>query len=109
MAYDQGLAQILRDELAAETVVEKRMMGGLSFMWRGHMLCGVHSVGTAMFRVGAANMAETLTIAGVVPMAFTGRPMAGFVDATAEACVDDARRGRLMALARGFVGGLPPK
>lgn len=108
MAYDEGLAQILRDELAGESLVEKKMMGGLCFMWRGHMLCGVHK-GGAMFRVGAGAQAEALAIPGVVPMGFTGRMMTGFVDCSDAVCVDDLRRGRLMALARRFVQGLPPK
>ena len=108
MAYDEGLAQILRDELAGEAVVEQRMMGGLCFMWRGHMLCGVHK-GGAMFRVGAPGQAEALAMPGVVPMAFAGRVMTGFVDCSDEACVDDSRRSRLMVLARRFVLSLPPR
>ena len=108
MAYDAGLAQLLRDELAGEPVVETKMMGGLCFMWRGHMLCGVHK-GGAMFRVGVPGQAEALAIPGVVPMAFTGRVMAGFVDCSDEACADDARRGRLMGLSREFVASLPAR
>jgi hypothetical protein len=108
MAYDDGLAQLMRDDLADERLVEKKMMGGLCFMWRGHMLCGVHK-GGAMFRVGPAGQAEALSIPGVAPMAFTGRPMKGFVDCSDAACADDARRGRLMALARAFVSSLPAR
>jgi hypothetical protein len=108
MAYDEGLAQLMRDDLADEPVVEKKMMGGLCFMWRGHMLCGVHK-GGAMFRVGPAGQAAALAIAGVTPMAFTGRVMKGFVDCSDAACVDDARRGRLMGLARAFVMSLPAR
>ena len=108
MAYDEGLAQLLRDDLDDARVVEKPMMGGVCFMWRGHMLCGVHK-GGAMFRVGAVAQAEALAIPGVQPMAFTGRVMTGFVDCSDEACVDDARRGQLIGLARGFVSGLEPK
>ena len=52
MAYDEGLAEILRSDLAEEDgVEEKRMFGGLCFMLHGHMLCGVHKDG-GMFRVG---------------------------------------------------------
>ena len=108
MAYDEGLAQILRDELAGEVVVEQRMMGGLCFMWRGHMLCGVHK-GGAMFRVGARAQAEALAIPGVTPMAFTGRVMTGFVDGSDEACADDFRRGQLLTLAQAFVLSLPTR
>ena len=109
MAYDEGLATLLHDDLAETPgIVEKRMFGGLAFMKDGHMLCGVHR-GGGMFRVGKAQEAAALAIEGVTPMAFTGRPMGGLVDADDEAMADDDTRGRLMALALDNVAGLPPK
>lgn len=108
MAWDEGLAQLLRDDLAGEPMVEKRMFGGLCFMRAGHMVCGVHR-GGAMFRVGKPNEAAALAIPGARPMAFTGRPMPGMIECDDDTCADDARRGRLMALALAFVRGLPPK
>ncbi len=45
MAYDEGLAQRLREQLADQRgLQEKKMFGGLAFMYRGHMLAGYHSV-----------------------------------------------------------------
>jgi hypothetical protein len=42
MAYDDGVAQRVRDALVGQTdVVEKKMFGGLAFMVRGHMCVGV--------------------------------------------------------------------
>ena len=109
MAYDEGLAELLRSDLAEETSVEeKRMFGGLCFMLKGHMLCGVHK-GGGMFRVGKARADEARAIAGVSEMAFTGRKMGGLVDVSDEALCDDIRRGQLMALARANVDSLPPR
>jgi hypothetical protein len=108
MAWDLGLAQLMRDDLAGQGAVEKKMFGGLAFMLGGHMVCGIHK-GGAMFRVGKPNEAAALAVPGARPMMFTGKPMAGMVDCSDEACADDARRGQLMALALGFVRGLPPK
>ena len=108
MAYDTGLAQILRDALHGQPVVEKKMMGGLSFLLNGHMLCGVHKTG-AMFRVGKPNYAAALALQGVGPMMFTGREMAGLVDVTDEACADDQVRDSLLNMARDFVLSLPAK
>jgi hypothetical protein len=51
MAYDLGLAQLLRDDLVGEKISEKKMFGGLAFLLNGHMVCGLHK-GGAMFRVG---------------------------------------------------------
>ena len=109
MAFDAGLAHVLRTDLADEPgIAEKRMFGGLAFLREGHMVCGVHK-GGAMFRVGKPAEAEALALDGVAPMAFTGRKMGGMVEATDEAMADDATRARLLALALAHARGLPPK
>jgi len=109
MAYDEGLAELMRGDLAELPVItEKKMFGGIAFMLDGNMLCGVHP-GGAMFRVGKDNEEFALAVIGARPMDFTGRRMGGFVDADGEAMADDAARGRLMDLALDFVRKLPPK
>ena len=109
MAYDEGLAKILRADVSElGQVVEKKMFGGLCFMLDGHMLCGVHK-GGGMFRVGKDRHGAALAVEGTSPMAFTGRPMGGLVDVTDDLLQDDDRRGQLMALALAFVRSLPPK
>ena len=109
MAYDEALAQRIRDALPGDpALTEKKMFGGLAFLVGGNMLCGVHS-GGAMFRVGKENEAQALAIEGVRPMDFTGRRMGGFVDVADEAVVDEVRRARLMALGCAFVETLPAK
>ncbi len=109
MAYEEGLAELLRSDLdGVPGVTEKKMFGGLCFMLDGNMLCGVHK-GGGMYRVGKENHAEALKIEGARPMAFTGRPMGGMVDVSDEAMADDARRADLMRMARRFVDAPPPK
>lgn len=109
MAFDEGLAQILRDDLADRNgITEKKMFGGLAFMLNGNMLCGAHKDG-GMFRVGKTKEAAALAVDGAAPMTFTGRKMGGMVDVTDEGFVNDSARGELMALAMDFVGGLPAK
>ena len=109
MAHDEGLAEILRSDLAeVSAITEKRMFGGLVFMLDGNMLCGVHKDG-AMYRVGKEHHAAALAVPGARPMAFTGRPMGGFIDACEEAVGDETRRAELLALALAFVRSLPPK
>ena len=108
MAYDEGLAQLMRDDLAGAQVTEKKMFGGLAFLMNGHMICGVHK-GGAMFRVGKERYEAALAIPGVTPMMFTGKPMAAMVDISDEAMVDDTRRGQVMGLALATVRVLPPK
>ncbi len=109
MAHDEGLAEMMRDDLAEQPgITERRMFGGLAFMLHGHMVCGVHRDG-AMFRVGKPREAEARAIPGTGPMEFTGRPMGGMVAADAEAMADDHRRQRLLALALANAASLPPK
>ena len=109
MAYDEGLAEIMRTDLAgAGHIEEKRMFGGLCFMLDGHMLCGVHKDG-AMFRVGKERHAAALAIEGASEMAMTGRKMGGLVDVTDEAAADDTRRTQWMALSMENVRSLPPR
>jgi len=109
MAYDEGLAQLLRDDLADEVgISEKKMFGGLCFMLNGHMLCGVNAKGM-MFRVGKAREAEARAIDGAGPMQFTGRPMGGMIDVTEQAFVDDERRAQWLQLAMANARALPPK
>jgi TfoX/Sxy family transcriptional regulator of competence genes len=108
MAYDPGLAQVLRDALANLPVTEKAMFGGLAFLLGGHMVCGVHK-GGAMVRVGKERYAAALALPGVTPMMFTGKPMVAMVDVSDAAVEDDGIRGQLLGMALATVQALPPK
>lgn len=109
MAYDEGLAEQMREDLGdLPGAQEKKMFGGLCFMSRGNMVCGVHRNG-AMYRVGKAHYDAALALPGVRPMAFTGREMKGFVEADDEVLADDTLRLQLIAMARDFAATLPPK
>jgi hypothetical protein len=113
MAYDAGLAQLLRDDFAqmeeiADDISEKKMFGGLCFLYRGHMVCGVHK-GGGMFRPGKAREAEALAVEGAAPLSFTGRPMGGMIDATEAAIAEDDKRAIWIKLSLTNAQSLPPK
>jgi TfoX/Sxy family transcriptional regulator of competence genes len=108
VAYDHGLAQTLRDALADLPTTEKKMFGGLAFLLNGHMVCGVHR-GGAMVRVGKDRYLAALTLPGVSPMMFTGKPMVAMVDVAEASVEDDSVRGRLLDMALATVRALPPK
>ncbi len=79
MAYDEGLAQRLRDLLDERRgVSEKKMFGGLCFLIDGKMCCGIIK-DELMVRVGADRHAEAMKQPHARPMDFTGRPLKGFV------------------------------
>lgn len=109
MAHDEELAATLRAALAEQKgITEKRMFGGLCFLLGGNMLCTTSGDG-GMYRVGAENEAEALSLPGVAPTVMGTRRMRGFVSTGAEGITDAALRGRLLGLALGFVSHLPPK
>lgn len=51
MAYDEVLANRIRELLATETTTEKRMFGGLAFLVGGHMAVAASGRGGLMVRV----------------------------------------------------------
>jgi TfoX/Sxy family transcriptional regulator of competence genes len=108
MAYDEKLADRMRDVLVTEPgVTERKMFGGLAFMVRGHMACGVLG-DDLMLRLGADGAESALEQPRVRPMDFTGRPMKGmvFVD---PAGLRGAALRRWVGRAVSFVASLPPK
>jgi len=115
MAFDEGLAQLFRDDLARKrSITEKKMFGGLCFMHRGHILCGVHKskngkTNMGMFRVGPDQYETALEIDGVGELAFTGRPMKGLVECDEELVWDDERRRQMIKMALKFTTSLPEK
>jgi TfoX/Sxy family transcriptional regulator of competence genes len=79
MAFDDTVAKRVRNALGTTPdVVEKRMFGGIAFMVRGNMCCGV--IGDRlMLRVGPDGYEAAQSRPHAKPMDFTGRPMKGFV------------------------------
>lgn len=108
MAIDEGLAHLLRKDLAGERITEKKMFGGLCFLLNGNMVSGTMKT-SALFRVGKPNDEAALDIPGTYPMIQRDKPMAGFVELPTDACADDARRAALSGMALAFVKTLPPK
>jgi TfoX/Sxy family transcriptional regulator of competence genes len=79
MPYDQDLAARIRLMLRRRAnISERQMFGGLAFMYKGNMCCGI--VGRDLVvRILEKDMASALRHPHVRPMDFTGRPMRGFV------------------------------
>lgn len=113
MAYDDTLAVRLRELLAdVPDMSEKRMMGGLCFLTRGNMLCGLDRTKDGqdrfMFRVGKENEAEALKRPGAEIVAMGGKRIGGFIFVAASACKGTALKSWL-ALAECYVQALPAK
>ena len=84
MAYDERVVERIRQILAGRTdVVEKRMVGGRSFMVGGDLCCGI-TRSDLMVRVGPAAYESALAQPHTRPMQFAGRPLIGYVRVTPE-------------------------
>ena len=79
MAYDEPLANRIRQAFGSRhDITERKMFGGLAFLCRGWMCCGI--VGRdLMVRVPDDEIDAVLRGRYVRPMDFTGRPLKGFV------------------------------
>ena len=110
MAYDEGLADRIRELIAGDAdVTEQKMFGGLAFLIGGHMAVAASGQGGLMVRVDPE---ETETLAGephARPFEMRGRPMDGWLRVDAEGV--RTRRELEPWVKRGvaYARSLPPK
>ena len=109
MAYDEALAERIRELVAGEhELTEKQMFGGLSFLVDGNLCVGVMG-DELMARVGPAATEAALARPGSRLFDMGGRPMKGWVNVHQDALeADDALAG-WVGDALAFVHTLPPK
>lgn len=108
MAYDEALADRVRDVLAGRAVREQKMFGGLAFMVDGHMCCGLLG-SDLMLRLGEPAADAALDEPHTRPMDFTGRPMRNLVVVEPAGAASDAALRAWIDRALAFVATLPPR
>ncbi len=109
MGYDEQTAARVRRILSGRRdVVEKKMVGGLSFMANGRMCCGVNSTGLVV-RVGPEARVRALAQPHVRPMEFAGRRLAGFVCVAPRGYRTDTALATWVQRGIDFVSTLPGK
>ena len=90
MAYDEDLANRIRELVAGERgVTEKKMFGGLAFLIGGHMAVAASGQGGLIVRVDPDETDTLLTKPHAQPMVMRGREMQGWLRVDAEG-VDEA-------------------
>jgi TfoX/Sxy family transcriptional regulator of competence genes len=109
MAYDEQLADRIRNALGdRDDVEERKMFGGLAFMVAGHMAVGI--VGTElMVRLGEEEADGALDEEHVRAMDFTGRPMRTMVYVAPEGVADRAALEGWVRRGVSLTESLPPK
>ena len=109
MAYDEKLAERIRRQLKNKRgLTEKKMFGGICFMIRGNMACGVIN-NELVVRTGQEKYFQALRNSYTRPMDFTGRPLKGFVYVSSQGCMSAAGLKKWIGLGIGFAGSLPSK
>jgi TfoX/Sxy family transcriptional regulator of competence genes len=80
MAYDEDLANRVRELIAAEAdVTEKRMFGGLAFLVGGHMSVTASREGGLMLRVDPDDTDTLLGKPHTRPFVMRGRELGGWL------------------------------
>ena len=109
MAYDEALAQRVRDVLEARPgLSERKMFGGIAFMLAGNMAVGI--VGDdLMVRLDPEDVQRALTEPHVRPMDFTGRPLKGMVFVDSAGTASDEDLASWVDAGADFAASLPPR
>ena len=110
MAYDEALAERIRELVAGEQgVTEMRMFGGLAFLVRGNMAIAASGNGGVLVRVDPEEGDALTTTTPAELMEMRGRQMAGWLRVGAEHVA--TKRGLAPWVDRGvlYARSLPPK
>jgi hypothetical protein len=109
MAYDEQLAERIRETLEGrDGLTERKMFGGIGFMLHGNMCCGV-SKDELILRLGPAQGPRALTEPHTRAFGMSGRPMTGMVMVGPCGYATEEALSRWLGQAVGFTSSLPPK
>jgi hypothetical protein len=110
MAYDEDLANRIRELIAAETgVVEQKMFGGLAFLIGGHMSVSVSGRGGLLLRVAPEETEALLAKPHAGPFEMRGKAMDGWLRVEPEGVATKRQLERWVQRGVGYARSLPPK
>jgi hypothetical protein len=109
VAYDEGLADRVRDLLSVrEGWSERKMFGGIGFMVGGNMACGVQGE-ELIVRLDPEEAERALSEEHTRVFDITGRPMKGWVLVAPPALSSDEDLAGWVDAGADFAASLPPK
>jgi TfoX/Sxy family transcriptional regulator of competence genes len=110
MAYDEDLADRLRELLAGEPgLTEKKMFGGLAFLIGGNMAIAASGQGGALVRVDPAESDKLVASTGARLMEMRGRSMQGWLRVDSEHLRTKAQLAKWVKLGATYACSLPAK
>ena len=109
MAYDEGLAQRIREALTDQpNLVERKMFGGIGFILRCNMCCVVMN-DEMIPRAGPEEHDAAMAKPQTREFGFTNRSMKGMVMVASQALGSDVALDEWVGLAVRFALSLPSK
>ncbi len=112
MAFDEALAQRVREQLTGTDVTEQRMFGGLAFLVGGHMavaVAGSAADGGLMVRVPRDDTDRLLDEPFTGPMVMRDRPIAGWLLVHADGVGTASELASWIRRGTDYARSLPPK
>lgn len=110
MAYDDELANRIRELIAGEgDVTEQRMFGGLAFLVGGHMSVAASGRGGLMVRVDPGDTAALLRKPHAGPFEMRGRALEGWLRVDAEGVRTKRQLEPWVKRGVAYARSLPPK
>lgn len=110
MAYDEDLADRIRELVAEEAgLTEKKMFGGLAFLIGGNMAVAASGGGGLMVRVDPAMSDSLVAKTNARLEEMRGREMRGWLRVEAEGVRRRSELARWVELGTTFARSLPPK
>jgi TfoX/Sxy family transcriptional regulator of competence genes len=110
MAYDEALADRIRQRIGDEPgVAEKKMFGGLSFLVGGNMAVAASGQGGLLVRVDPAESDALLASTPARLMEMGGRSMAGWLRVGDEHVETDDALAEWVERGVSYARSLPPK
>ena len=110
MAYDEKLANRIREQVAHEPgLTEQRMFGGLAFLIGGNMAVAASGEGGILVRVDPEQSDELVAATTAHPMVMRGRELRGWLRVGVDDLETKRELGTWVELGTAYARSLPPK
>ncbi len=110
MAYDEALADRIRELISGEPLLtEQKMFGGLGFMVGGNMAVAASSKGGILVRVDPEEGERLIATTAAHPMEMRGREMSGWLRVDGADLASDDALDEWVRRGAAYAGSLPAK
>ena len=110
MAYDEELAERIRELIGGEPkLTEQKMFGGLAFLIGGNMAVAASGQGGLLVRVDPAEWEKITATTAATPMVMRGRPMQGWLRVGADEVRTKRQLTKWVELGTSYARSLPVK